>query len=204
VIAVAERVAVEAAQRVVAALGGRVHAAFVAGSGSYGGFDPDASDLDVLVVWDAPLSRREKDELVERARVVDVSPARKLELVVYADGERVLNLNTAHGVVEHVTYDAGDDPAFWFVLDRAVGEQYAVPLRDVAWTDVFEPVSRAEVVAALLDSLDWYEQNEPRTAGTVLHAVRTLRWAETGDWVSKPEALAWVRDRARAALEAAP
>lgn len=198
-----EQSAVDAARKVVAALGEGVRAAYLVGSGSYGGFEPGESDLDVIVVWAAPLTRAEREGLAERARAVDVAPARGLELVVYADGERVLNLNTGPGITEHVAYAADEDPPFWFVLDRAIAQEHAVTLVGDPWPSVFEPVPRREMAAALEESLDWHERFAPRTANAVLNAVRAWRWAEAGRWVSKPEALAWIVARARTALREA-
>jgi len=200
---VAERTALDAAHEVVEALGDGVAAAYVIGSVSYGGFEPGRSDLDLVAVWDGPLARGEKEALVERVRALDFAPARGLELVVYAEGERALNVNTGPGMEEHVGYEPADDPGFWFVLDRAVAQEHALALVGPPWGDVFPRVSRDETLAALEESLRWHEANEPRSANTLLNALRAWRYAETGDLVSKPAATEWLLERVRAALREA-
>jgi hypothetical protein len=190
----------EAARGVAESLGGDVAAAYVIGSVALGGFEAGSSDLDMVVVLRRPLGRVELASLAEAVRQVDVAPARGLELVVYEGGEVVLNVNTGPGMTEHVGY-AGDDPAFWFVLDRAIAQQHAVALSGPPWEQMFEPVSRAEVLDALAESLDWHAEAEPATRNAALNAVRTWRWLETGDWVTKPEAAAWLLAEIRARID---
>ena len=199
--AVTEQSAVAAAGAVVAAVG-EVVGAYAIGSVATGGFEPGTSDLDVVVVLPGQPSRSHLDAVAERVRAVDVSPARGLELVAYADGKVVLNVNTGPGMTEHVGY-AGDDPEFWFVLDRAVAAQRAVTLVGPPWSELFAPVSRDQVLAALRASLDWHAAEEPASRNTVLNTVRTWRWLETGDWVSKPEAADWLLSRVRERVEEA-
>ena len=173
-------------------------AVYVVGSGAYGGFDPERSDVDVVAVVPHALSEEEKRGVVEAAESL-TPPGRKLELVVYARGstEYELNLNTS----ELVSFDPGNDPDFWFVLDRAVAEQHAVPLVGPPWRELFAPVARDDILEALRASLDWHEAKEPLTAGSVLNTCRSWQWLETGEWVSKPEAARWLWSRVRAALE---
>ena len=190
---------VEAAHALVAALGDSVEAAYAIGSVATGGFEPGSSDLDVVVVLRGSPSLTELAALADAARAVDVTPARGLELVAYARGEVVLNVNTGPGMTEHVGF-AGDDPAFWFVLDRAIAEQHALPLVGPPWAESFPPVPRDEVLAALRESLDWHDAAEPASRNAVLNAVRTWRWLETGEWVSKPEGFDWLTARIRARL----
>lgn len=199
----AERTALDAARRVAAALGADVHAAYAIGSVATGGFESGTSDLDVVAVLADRPARGELIQLVERVRAVDVSPARGLELVVYADGELVLNLNTGPGMNEHVGLEPAEEPAFWFVLDRAAAQDHAVALAGPPWLDVFPPVTRAEVLDALADSLRWHEANEPASRNTALNTVRTWHWLETGRWVSKPDAARWLAARVREAVEQA-
>ena len=199
--AVAQRTALDAARDVAAAVGD-VEAAYVIGSAASGAFAPGASDLDMVVVLSGEPSRRELLELAGRAGAVDVAPARGLELVVYAGGELVLNLNTGPGVADRVDYGPPAGEEFWFVLDRAIAERYALPLVGPPWRDVFLPVTRAEILDALAASLRWQDQHHPHSAQSALSAIRAWRWLETGEWVSKPEAVAWLIARVRRAVEA--
>ena len=200
---VAERTALDAARDVVAALGDGAAAAYLIGSAATGAFEPGVSDLDVVGVLPERPSREWLDRLVERVRAVDVAPARGLELVLYAGDELVLNLNTGPGMQEHVGYQARDEPAFWFVLDRAAAQASAVALVGPPWEEHFEPVERRAVLEALHESIGWHEQNEPASRNAALNAVRAWRYAETGEWLTKRDAAAWLLARARAAVEAA-
>jgi predicted nucleotidyltransferase len=177
-----------------------LEAVYLVGSGAYGDFVPDRSDVDVIAVVPRPLVDADKQALVIAAESIPC-PGRKLELVVYAVGkaEYELNLNTG----ELVSFDPANDPSFWFVLDRAIAEAHAVPLLGPPWRDLFPPVDRDDVLAALRESLDWHEREEPHEANAVLNACRAWKWAEDGEWVSKPKAATWLRAQARAAVEAA-
>ena len=178
-----------------------LEAAYLVGSGSYGGFEPGVSDVDVIVVVPQRLAHEDKEALVAAAEAVPGCPGRKLELVIYAARreEYELNLNTG----EHVSFDPAEDPAFWFVLDRAIAQEHAVPLLGPAWSEVFAPVERDAVLDALEASLEWQEREQPGDANTVLNACRTWRWLEGGVWGSKPEAAAWLLRRVRTAIEEA-
>lgn len=196
----AERTALDAARKVVSALGD-VRAAYAVGSVATGGFQPGASDLDIVAVLgeDEP-AREELVRLAERVRTVDVAPARGLELVVYAGGRVALNVNTGPGMDEHLGF-AGDDPDFWFVVDRAIAERFAVTLVGPPWRECFAPVKREDVLDALAASLRWHEANEPVSRNTVLNAARTWRYLETGEWSSKREAARWLLGQVRARVE---
>ena len=62
---------------------------------------------------------------------------------------------------------------------------------------------REDVLDALVRSLDWHAEHEPASRNTVLNAVRSWRWLESGEWGTKPEAARWLLDRVRAEVEAA-
>jgi hypothetical protein len=177
-----------------------LQAVYLVGSGAHGDFVPGQSDVDVIAVVPRRLAEADKRALVIAAESLPC-PGRKLELVVYAVGrdDYELNLNTG----ELVSFDPANDPSFWFVIDRAIAQEHAVPLLGPAWRDLFAPVDRGDVVAALHESLDWHERREANEANAVLNACRAWRWVEDGEWLSKPAAAAWLRAKARAAVEAA-
>lgn len=202
---VAERTILDAAHEVAAAVGDELVAAYAVGSAALGDFVPGESDLDVIAVVSRPLADEEKDAIAERARAVDVAPARGLELVIWArDREGFeLNLNTGPGMVEHLSHGPENEPAHWFVLARSMSEQHAVPLVGPPWTEVFPPVPRAGVLASLASSLAWHERHEPGSANAVRNACRALVWLESGSWVSKPAAATWLAQRACEAVERA-
>src|SRR5262249_8986931 len=95
--------------------------AYVVGSGAAGGFDPDTSDVDVVVVVERALG-------ADRERVLDAiralpCPVRDLELVLYVEGSQPPNfeLNLNHA-------EETEAERFWFVIDAALAEKHAVPL----------------------------------------------------------------------------
>jgi predicted nucleotidyltransferase len=175
-------------------------AAYLIGSAARGAYVHGRSDVDVIAVTAHPLTLDEKRAIVAAAEALP-SPARKLELVVYAAGSHrwELNLNTG----EHASFDPSEEPPFWFVLDRAIAEQDVVVLAGPPWHELFEPVERDAVLAALEEAIDWQEREQPLEAGSILNALRAWAWLETGRWVSKPYAAAWLRQRVRAAIREA-
>ena len=74
---------------VVAAIGEHVQvlASFVLGSGLVGGYRPGRSDLDLVVVVDAPLRGEARRAAIERIAALEL-PGRRLELVVYVHGHQ--------------------------------------------------------------------------------------------------------------------
>ena len=158
-------------------------AVYLFGSAAQGAYEHGRSDVDVIAVTTRPSSRAEKEALAEAADSLPC-PARKLELVVYARGAERHELNVNTGELVH--FDPDDDPAFWFVLDRSIAEQHAVPLLGPPWPDVFPPVPREAVLAALDEALAFDGWDDPR--GAELAAARGRIWRETGEWVSKQRA----------------
>jgi predicted nucleotidyltransferase len=175
-----------------------LHAVYLVGSGASGDYEHGRSDVDVVAVTTHRLTEREKRALAERAEALPC-PARKLELVVYPLGSdrHEINLNTG----EKVSFDPDEDPAFWFVLDRAIAEEQAVALFGPPWHEVFSPVPRAAVLSALDEALEWQQQEEPLGRSSVLNACRAWMWLETGEWRSKSEAAAWLRGRVHDRIE---
>lgn len=193
-------------ERLVAALvrvlGAPLVGVYVSGSVALGDYVPGSSDLDRFVVVAAPLARSLKEDVVAAARHEALPcPARGLELVVYsaeaaARGEGgadfELNLNTGARMPFHVAFDPAEEPAHWFVLDRAIVRERGWALVGPPPADVFAPAPRETVVEALAESLRWHVANaEVAGPNLVLNAVRAWRFAATGAWVSKTEAAAW-------------
>jgi hypothetical protein len=151
--------------------------AYLVGSGAAGGFVPETSDVDVVVVVERELGN-------ERRRVVDAvrtlpCPVRDLELVFYVEGAQPpsFELNLNHG--EETAAEA-----FWFVLDAAIAQEHAVPLlHGRRWTDVFEPLSDERIREAAHASLAWSEQRDGHFAR--VNALRTRHYLEHGEWISK-------------------
>jgi predicted nucleotidyltransferase len=158
-------------------------AAYLLGSAAQGAYEHGRSDVDVIAVTSQPLSRTERETVAAIAESTPC-PARKLELVVYARGAERHQLNVNTGELVH--YDAGDDPAFWFVLDRAIAEQHSISLLGPPWDEVFPAVPHDVVVEALAEAGRFDGWDDP--AGAELAAVRARVWRETGRWISKADA----------------
>jgi predicted nucleotidyltransferase len=167
-------------------------ALYVLGSAALGGYEHGRSDVDVVAVTSRSLSLDERRALADAAAAVPC-PARRLELVVYPRGSDTWEINLNPG--EHVSYDpAEEEPAFWFVIDRAIAEQHAVALLGPPWRETFPPVPPEDLLDALEQSLEIIG---------ALDLARAWAWLETGEWISKPAAEAWLRERIRAEVEAA-
>ena len=155
-----------------------VAGAYLLGSALLGGFDPARSDLDMVVVVERAL---DADERADVWRALDElpSPVRKLELVVYAVGARppAFDLN----------YPDGDgEPGFWFVLDAAIAQERARPLRGRPWHELLEPVTEAETRRAAEEMVRWAEERDDELARP--HGVRARHYLEHGTWMTKQEA----------------
>ncbi len=156
---------------------------FVLGSAALGSFDAATSDLDLTVVLAEPLGAR-REELLRRLADLDV-PFRDLELVAYVVGSQPpdLELNFDHG------RERPDENRFWFVLDAALAEEHALPvLGRHTWSELFAPVGRERVEAAMRESLAWAEQAPAENQFARLHAIRARRYLEDGVWISKAQA----------------
>jgi predicted nucleotidyltransferase len=187
----------EAAARYLEELVGRLRAhvelraAYLLGSGALGGYVPGESDLDVVAVGARPLAAEEKQRLVKAASHDALPcPARKLELVLYAEGAQPpdfeLNLNTGRDE-QHVSVDPADESPHWFLIDASIAEQHAVPLLGPQWDELFAPVPAERVRAAVEQGLRWAEAHEPDSPNTELNARRARRYLDEGVWVSKRE-----------------
>jgi predicted nucleotidyltransferase len=157
--------------------------AFLLGSGAVGGFDPRTSDVDLVAVVGRPLGA-DRAALVEQLAALE-RPVRDLELVVYVEGRQPpdFELNLNHGE------ERPDAEPFWFVLDAAVAQGRAVPLRiGRLWSDFFAPVPAERVRAAVEESLAWSLRQPPENEFAPLQAARARHYLEHGDWIGKEEA----------------
>jgi hypothetical protein len=169
--------------RVLAAIGEEVVVldSFVLGSGLVGGYRPGESDLDLVVVVDAPLTGPARLRAIQQIAALDL-PGRRLELVVYVRGQQPpdfdLNLEVDDGGVR----EAPDELDHWFVIDAGIAQD-----RSPGWTTYFEPVSEARIREAVLSSLSWSEEHDDLEFAR-LNAARARHYLEHGDWLSKGEA----------------
>ena len=195
----------ELARRLHDVLGEDLTGVYAGGSYALGAYEPGRSDVDVTAVAREPLTPDAKQRMVERVRHEALPcPARGLELVVYplttargGGGEPGfdLNLNTgAPPMPFRVDEAPGDIEGFWFAIDRAIVREHGIPLLGPPPDEVFAPIPRATLLPLLGESVRWHrgEAGQPTASDAVLNTARALRWAETGDWVSKRAAGRWM------------
>jgi hypothetical protein len=180
---------------------GAARAVYLVGSGATGSYEPGRSDLDVMVVVDAPLTDAERRGIVERCSHDALPcPARKLELVVYTreqvgaprrDQPWELNLNTGAAEPLHAGADPAAEPWHWFVLDLAQAREHFAALHGPPAPELIGEVPRPLALEALSEAVAWYARNELGEQA-LLAAARAWRYAEEGVWSSKRDALGWV------------
>jgi hypothetical protein len=193
---------VERARRL---LGDDLVGVYLAGSAALGGYIHGRSDVDVAVVARRPLARAKKEELVAALRHETFPcPARGLELVVYAQGRPLpeLNLNTGERMAFLATFEPGTDSPHWFVLDRAIIGQRGLVLTGPPPDEALVPPAEHEILEALAVGLQWYRDRpeEPRD-DAALNAVRSRAYLETGRWTSKAEAVELLLDEVSSSVE---
>jgi hypothetical protein len=186
-------------------LGDDLVGVYLAGSGALGGYIHGRSDVDIAVVVRSPLDRTQKEELVGSLRHEALRcPARGLELVVYAQGSGVpeLNLNTGERMAFIATFEPGTDSPHWFVLDRAIIAQRGIVLIGPPPAEALVQPSEDEILEALAIGLEWYRDRpeEPRD-DAALNAVRSRAYLETGRWASKAEAVELLLDEVSSSVE---
>jgi predicted nucleotidyltransferase len=157
--------------------------AYLIGSGAVGGFDPRTSDVDLVLVVSRALGR-ERRSLVEHVLGIDC-PVRDLQLVLYVEGTQppAFELNMNQGE------ERPNEDAFWFVLDAAVAQKQAVPLRNgLPWGRLFQPLSEALIREAARESLAWSARQLVEDEFVRLNAKRAKHYLARGEWISKAEA----------------
>jgi predicted nucleotidyltransferase len=179
-----------------------MRAVVLIGSAALGDYVAGVSDLDVAVI--SPGGLEDPQAVAAPLRHAELPcPARRLELVVYRaeqaaaptrDLEFELDLNTgADG--DRLLTTLGDEPGHWYLIDLAIAHDHGVSLAGPPAREAIGEPPRADVLDALLDGLRWSLAVEPDSPNTVLNACRAWRFAERGDWVSKPAAAEWARGR---------
>ena len=168
---------------VVAAIGAEVEvlASFVLGSGLIGGYRPGESDLDLVVVVDAPLGGEARRRATERIAALEL-PGRRLELVAYVSGQQPPDFELNLEVDEAGAREAPDELDHWFVIDAGMAQE-----RIPAWNDYFDQVSEERLREAVLASLAWSEEWADLEFAQ-LNAARARHYLEHGEWLSKQEA----------------
>jgi predicted nucleotidyltransferase len=154
---------------------------FVLGSGLIGGFRAGESDLDLVVVVDAPLPGEARRRVIERIAALEL-PGRRLELVVYVHGHQPPDFELNLEVDDAGAREAPDELDHWFVIDAGMAQE-----RILAWTDYFDPIPDEQLREAVLSSLAWSE-DWPGLEFALLNAARARHYLEHGEWLSKEKA----------------
>jgi len=168
---------------VVAAIGAHVEvlASFVLGSGLVGGYRPGVSDLDMVVVVDAPLRAEARRTAIEWIAALGL-PGRRLELVVYVQDHEPPDFDLNLEVDADGVREAPDEDDHWFVIDAGIAQE-----RIPTWLDWFEPVPEERVREAVEQSLAWSAE-WPDLEFARLNAARARHYLEHGEWLSKGDA----------------
>jgi len=190
------KMATAVATRLREALGSNLAAIYLHGSAVLGGFDSSVSDLDVLVLCEAPLSDAEVDAVATAVEHLDL-PAKGLEMSVLTRSEARdpdvrrprFQVHTAigqGGTARHVDGRAGGsdrDLILHLAVCRSSGHSLAGPAPEATLPSLPEVV----VQQAMIDEIGW-----ARGAGDpvylVLTAARASVFARTHRLVSKVEA----------------
>jgi hypothetical protein len=151
------------------ALGGDLVGVYFVGSVALGGYVPGESDGDVIGVARSQVADGLRLPIADAvARITPSCPARGLEFTLYrsevvagapdgADFE--LNANGGPRMERTLHLDAGAEPGFWYVLDRAIAHRYGIAIVGPPAAGVFAAVARA----TLLDAHDPVDAMAPRT-----------------------------------------
>lgn len=190
-------------ERLAGVIGAALVGVYLHGSAALGGFQPGASDLDVLVVVSGPLEPGIRDGV---ARVLEEThesvPGRGIEASVILDdvaqaGGRRIDFEV------HVSTDATDrkvvdgaghpgDPDL--ILHMAVCRQSAIAVCGPDPTVVFADVDPTLVIGQMIDELTW-ALAQSSEAYAVLNACRARFYLEHRMFCSKLEGGGWARRR---------
>lgn len=190
-------------------LGGNLVGIYPRGSLAYGDFDPETSDLDLLVVTEHPVEDVVFTELAafHRRLARSVNPfATRLE-IAYVDRKALWTFSFGQ---RHPTLEQGagetlkwqEHGANW-ILERWAVRTHSTPLHGPDPRTLIAPVYAGEIVAAvctrLRDWADWARDVDdpdwqlPRShkAYVVETMCRALYTLYTGELASKPRSVAW-------------
>lgn len=179
--------------------------AYFVGSIALGGYVAGESDIDIVAVSERRVLDQEKPRIA--GAIVDAAsscPTRGLEFTLYrkdvverepegADFE--VNANGGPRMDESVHLDAGREPRFWYVFDRAIAHRCGVPLVGPPPAELFADVPRRKLLEAMSESMRWHREHEKATLYSVLNACRAWRFVEDDILGSKIEGAAWARTR---------
>lgn len=190
------------AQQLEGVLGDELVGAYFVGSVAMGGYVSNESDVDIVAACEHAIPDQRKAEVA--SRVLEEAarcPTRGLEFTLYrrqvatsppqgADFE--VNVNGGPRMERLVRRTAEHEPAFWYVLDRAIAHRYGVAILGPPAADLFVDPPRPVLLDMLGGSLRWHRQHERATHYSVLNAARAWRFAADDVLGSKLDGARWV------------
>lgn len=197
----------DVATRLEALLGTDFVGAYFVGSIALGGYVPGESDVDIAAVAarsiGSDLARSIADDLLD---LTAACPARGLEFALYrrevtvappAGADFEVNVNGGPWMPRSVHLDAGAQPRFWYMIDRAIAHRFGVTITGPPPSELFADAPRSTLLDAMVESMRWHRRHEGATLYSVLNASRAWRFAVDGVLGSKLEGAAWARERWR-------
>lgn len=185
-------------------LGGDFVGAYYVGSIALGGYVEGESDLDILAVCRRPIDEPTRRAVADQLLAATAGcPARGLEFTLYrldvvsalpdkADFE--VNVNGGPRMPALVQLPEGQ-PAFWYVLDRAIAHRHGIAIVGPPAETVIADVPRATLLSMMGESMRWHRQHEKATLYSVLNACRAWRFADQDVLGSKLDGARWARER---------
>jgi hypothetical protein len=167
---------------------------YLHGSAVLGGFRPERSDVDVLIVVRAAADAPAQRAMGAALAAVPGCPGVGLELsVIAADAADDLafevHVNTT-GARPRVVIGAGHSGDPDLVLHRAVCRAHGFAVTGPPPADVLAPIDARRIVAALRVELAWAREHASG-AYAVLNACRALRFVHDGRLCSKVDGGEW-------------
>jgi hypothetical protein len=196
-------------QRVAAVLSSALADEFVGayfvGSVALGGYVAGESDIDIVALCAHSLSDTAKESIADELfETTATCPTRGMEFTLYradvacappvhADFE--VNVNGGPRMARTVHAVAREEPAFWYVLDRAIAHRHGTGIIGPPASVMFADVPRGTLLSAMAESMRWHREHEKATLYSVLNASRAWRFAVDDVLGSKLEGACWARQR---------
>jgi len=186
-------------RRLDRALGQNLIGLYLHGSATMGAFQYLRSDFDMLAVVERPLTKDEQRVVAELLMDPEMPcPGSGLELSIVTDASldveshsppfelHLCTVPEARTFVDGHGHPGDPDLLIHYAVAREKGRAIIGPPPE----EMFPLIPRSWVLEAMADELGWALANA--TPGyAVLNAVRALRYAYTGDFVSKQEGAYW-------------
>jgi Domain of unknown function (DUF4111) len=186
-------------------LGADLVGVYFVGSVALGGYVPGESDVDIAAVSSSALADQQRQRVASAVVAASAAcPGRGLEFTLYrrdvvasppAGADFEVNANAGPRMPTAVHLEATAEPAFWYVLDRAVAHRSGVAISGPPARTVFADVPRRALLQAMDESMAWHRTHEKATLYSVLNACRAWRFAAEDVLGSKLEGAAWARAR---------